>query len=152
MQVTLVPAGWWRRNARSRTNEKRAMKVLRSYGESNGMQWIALRYFNVAGVASAANLGEDPENTTRVIPKALNAVLGLGRPFGLTKWREQWAGPYRRSRWLRPLATPRRLWRTRGRRSGCRAGSRFSPIFETSSNRLCRGIGIIVRALSRAEP
>jgi UDP-glucose-4-epimerase GalE len=56
-------------------------RVLRWYGESHGMQWIALRYFNVAGVASAANLGEDPETTARVIPRAVNAALGLGGPF-----------------------------------------------------------------------
>lgn len=56
-------------------------RVLRRYGASYGIQWIAFRYFNVAGVASAANLGEDRENTTRVIPRALNAAIGLRGPF-----------------------------------------------------------------------
>jgi len=40
-------------------------------------------YFNVAGVEPGSELGEDPIHTTRAIPRAISAVLGIQGPFPL---------------------------------------------------------------------
>lgn len=70
-----------------RTQEHEALHPESPYGESklavermlpwfartHGMQWIALRYFNVAGAVAA--LGEDIRISRRIIPRALHAAL-----------------------------------------------------------------------------
>ncbi len=48
-----------------------------------GLNWISLRYFNVAGVEPGSELGEDPIHTTRAIPRAISAALRIQGPFPL---------------------------------------------------------------------
>jgi UDP-glucose-4-epimerase GalE len=60
-------------------------RVLPYYERVHGLRWIALRYFNVAG--AEGDLGEDPGQSSRIIPRAVGAALAGGRPveiFGTT--------------------------------------------------------------------
>jgi UDP-arabinose 4-epimerase len=55
-------------------------RVLRSYGEAYGLRWIALRYFNAAGADPSAELGEDHDPETHLIPLVIQTALGF-KPF-----------------------------------------------------------------------
>jgi UDP-arabinose 4-epimerase len=55
-------------------------RALRWYGEAYGLQWMALRYFNAAGADPDAEIGEDHEPETHLIPLVIQTALGL-RPF-----------------------------------------------------------------------
>lgn len=48
-------------------------RMLPWYGRAWGLEWIALRYFNVAGAVD--DLGEDIALSKRIIPRTLHAVL-----------------------------------------------------------------------------
>jgi len=50
---------------------------LRRCHHAYGLNWISLRYFNVAGVEPGSELGEDPIHTTRAIPRAISAALRI---------------------------------------------------------------------------
>ena len=59
-------------------------RVLPWYARAHGLRWIALRYFNVAGASDG--LGEDIANSSRIVPRAVNAAVGSGNPvhvFGI---------------------------------------------------------------------
>jgi UDP-glucose 4-epimerase len=56
-------------------------QMLRWYEHAHGLQWVALRYFNVAGVEPGSGLGEYAEKSTRVIPRAIHSALGSGDSF-----------------------------------------------------------------------
>ena len=56
-------------------------RVLRDYEAAYGLRHASLRYFNVAGADADGDLGECREVETHIIPLALEAVLGRGRPF-----------------------------------------------------------------------
>lgn len=49
----------------------------------HGLRSASLRYFNAAGADPGGRLGEDHSPETHLIPNAINAVLGLGRPLAV---------------------------------------------------------------------
>jgi UDP-glucose-4-epimerase GalE len=61
----------------------RAERHLHWCHDAFGLNWISLRYFNVAGVEPGSELGEDPIHTTRAIPRAISAALKIQGPFPL---------------------------------------------------------------------
>jgi UDP-glucose-4-epimerase GalE len=57
-----------------------AERALQRYQHAYGLQFVALRYFNVAGADAEASLGEDPRTSCRIIPRAFQAAKN-GGPF-----------------------------------------------------------------------
>ena len=51
-------------------------KMLRWLGETKGLRWIALRYFNAAGADADGEIGESHEPETHLIPLAIKAAAG----------------------------------------------------------------------------
>jgi len=49
-------------------------KMLRWYGESYGLRWMALRYFNAAGADPDGEIGEDHDPETHLIPLIIGAA------------------------------------------------------------------------------
>lgn len=56
-------------------------RMIASYCRSLGMTGVALRYFNAAGADSDGELGESHDPETHLIPLAIDAALGHGRPL-----------------------------------------------------------------------
>ena len=50
-------------------------RALKWYGESYGLSWTALRYFNAAGADPDAEIGQPPEPETHLIPLVIQAAL-----------------------------------------------------------------------------
>jgi len=57
--------------------------ILRSYGVAYGLRWIALRYFNAAGAHPDGTLGELHDPETHLVPLAIEAALGRGKPLSI---------------------------------------------------------------------
>jgi UDP-arabinose 4-epimerase len=55
-------------------------KMLRWYGESHGLKWIALRYFNAAGADPDGEIGEDHDPESHIIPLVIGGTLGTRPP------------------------------------------------------------------------
>jgi UDP-arabinose 4-epimerase len=55
-------------------------KMLRWYGDSYGLRWMALRYFNAAGAAPDGEIGEDHDPESHLIPLVIGAALGTRPP------------------------------------------------------------------------
>ena len=55
-------------------------RLLRWYGEAYGLRWMALRYFNAAGADPEAEIGEDHDPETHLIPLVIQTALGV-KPF-----------------------------------------------------------------------
>ena len=55
-------------------------KMLRWYGESYGLRWMALRYFNAAGADPDGEIGEDHDPETHLIPLVIGAAQGTRPP------------------------------------------------------------------------
>jgi UDP-arabinose 4-epimerase len=55
-------------------------KILRWYGDSYGLRWMALRYFNAAGAAPDGDIGEDHDPESHLIPLVIGAALGTRPP------------------------------------------------------------------------
>ena len=55
-------------------------KMLRWYGESYGLRWIALRYFNAAGADPDGTIGEEHDPESHLIPLVIGGVLGTRPP------------------------------------------------------------------------
>jgi len=55
--------------------------MLRDFGTAHGLKSIALRYFNAAGADPDGEIGERHDPETHLIPLALDAVTGNGRPL-----------------------------------------------------------------------
>jgi UDP-glucose-4-epimerase GalE len=51
-------------------------RAIHWYGERYGLQWTALRYFNVAGADPEGELGEEHSPETHLIPLVIEAALG----------------------------------------------------------------------------
>jgi UDP-arabinose 4-epimerase len=51
-------------------------RMLRWIGESDGLRWIALRYFNAAGADTDGELGEAHAPETHLIPLTIDAAFG----------------------------------------------------------------------------
>ena len=56
-------------------------KMLGSETNANGLNAVALRYFNASGADPQANIGEDHEPETHLIPLVLNAVFDQKGPL-----------------------------------------------------------------------
>ena len=56
-------------------------QMLQRLSEAESFGAICLRYFNAAGAASDASLGEDHDPETHLIPNALKAATGNGAPL-----------------------------------------------------------------------
>lgn len=79
-EVTPIPEGAPLRPINPYGETKRTLETAAAwYGSAYGLRSVALRYFNVAG-ASRRN-GELHEPETHLIPNALTAVAGDGRPL-----------------------------------------------------------------------
>jgi UDP-arabinose 4-epimerase len=63
--------------------------MLRDFGVAHGLKSASLRYFNAAGADPDGDAGERHEPETHLIPLALDAVAGNGRP--LTVFGEDYA-------------------------------------------------------------
>ena len=63
--------------------ETKAMmeRVIRWYGETHGLRWTSLRYFNAAGASSDGVLGENWDVTTNLIPLVMKAALNISGPL-----------------------------------------------------------------------
>jgi UDP-glucose-4-epimerase GalE len=55
-------------------------KILRWYGESYGLRWMALRYFNAAGADPDGEIGEDHDPESHLIPLVIGAAQGTRPP------------------------------------------------------------------------
>ena len=55
-------------------------KMLRWYGESYGLRWMALRYFNAAGADPDGEIGEDHDPESHLIPLVIGAAQGTRPP------------------------------------------------------------------------
>jgi UDP-glucose 4-epimerase len=51
--------------------------VLKAVAHAHGLSFAAFRYFNAAGAAADAQIGEDHDPETHLIPVILQAVMGL---------------------------------------------------------------------------
>jgi UDP-arabinose 4-epimerase len=51
-------------------------QILRDYGAAYGLRFVVLRYFNAAGADPDAEIGEDHDPETHLIPLAIDAALG----------------------------------------------------------------------------
>ncbi len=51
-------------------------QALHWYGQAYGLSWAALRYFNAAGADPEAEIGEEHEPETHLIPLVIRAALG----------------------------------------------------------------------------
>jgi UDP-glucose 4-epimerase len=60
-----------------------AERALEWVDRIHGLRSASLRYFNAAGADPGGRLGEDHSPETHLIPNAINAVLGLGRPLAV---------------------------------------------------------------------
>ena len=55
-------------------------RVISWYGVTRGIHWASLRYFNAAGAAADASIGEDWSITTNLVPLVMKAALGASGP------------------------------------------------------------------------
>ena len=51
-------------------------RALHWTGQAHGLRWLALRYFNAAGADADAEIGEDHEPETHLVPLAIQTALG----------------------------------------------------------------------------
>lgn len=65
--------------------------MLDHHRSAHGLGWVALRYFNAAGASPDGSCGEDHDPESHLIPLALAAAAGSGRP--LTVFGADWATP-----------------------------------------------------------
>jgi UDP-arabinose 4-epimerase len=56
-------------------------RVLAAYGNSHGLRYVALRYFNAAGAHISGTIGECHNPETHLLPLALKAALGTAPPL-----------------------------------------------------------------------
>jgi UDP-glucose-4-epimerase GalE len=66
-------------------------QMLRAASRAHGFGAACLRYFNAAGCDVAAGLGERHDPETHLIPLAINAALGKGKPLAL--FGDDWPTP-----------------------------------------------------------
>ena len=56
-------------------------RVISWYGVTRGLRWVSLRYFNAAGAAADAAIGEDWSITTNLVPLVMKSALGASGPL-----------------------------------------------------------------------
>lgn len=55
-------------------------RVIHWYGQTHGVRWVSLRYFNAAGASSDGVLGENWDMSTNLLPLVMKAALGASGP------------------------------------------------------------------------
>jgi UDP-glucose 4-epimerase len=55
--------------------------MLKALAPATGLSFAALRYFNAAGAAEDGSIGEDHDPETHLIPLAIWAAMGIGKPL-----------------------------------------------------------------------
>jgi len=55
-------------------------RVIHWYGQTHGVRWVSLRYFNAAGASSDGVLGENWDTSTNLLPLVMKAALGASGP------------------------------------------------------------------------
>ncbi|MFM9036945.1 MAG: UDP-glucose 4-epimerase GalE [Actinomycetota bacterium] len=55
-------------------------RVIHWYGQTHGVRWVSLRYFNAAGASSDGVLGENWDHSSNLIPLVMKAALGASSP------------------------------------------------------------------------
>lgn len=55
-------------------------RVIHWYGQTHGVRWVSLRYFNAAGASSDGVLGENWDMSTNLVPLVMKAALGASGP------------------------------------------------------------------------
>jgi len=55
-------------------------RVISWYGITRGLRWVSLRYFNAAGAAADAGIGENWSITTNLVPLVMKSALGASGP------------------------------------------------------------------------
>ncbi len=55
-------------------------RVIHWYGQTHGVRWVSLRYFNAAGASSDGVLGENWNMSTNLLPLVMKAALGASGP------------------------------------------------------------------------
>lgn len=55
-------------------------RVIHWYGQTHGVRWASLRYFNAAGASSDGVLGENWDMSTNLLPLVMKAALGASGP------------------------------------------------------------------------
>ncbi len=58
-------------------------RMLADAARAHGLRYAALRYFNAAGAAAEAGIGEDHQPETHLIPLAIFAAMGAGEPLSV---------------------------------------------------------------------
>src|SRR6185369_9403550 len=58
-------------------------RILHWYGQAHGLRYAALRYFNAAGADPDAEVGEDHDPETHLIPLAIAAARGQGEALSI---------------------------------------------------------------------
>lgn len=58
-------------------------QILEDVSRAEGLQYAALRYFNAAGADLDAEIGEEHDPESHLIPNALKAAVGIGGPMKL---------------------------------------------------------------------
>jgi UDP-glucose-4-epimerase GalE len=66
------PYGWTKRMVEN---------MLADFGRAYGLKWVALRYFNAAGADADADIGEQHDPESHLIPRILDAALDGARPI-----------------------------------------------------------------------
>src|SRR5262249_45107174 len=56
-------------------------RFIRWFGQTHGLNWVALRYFNAAGTDPAGEIGENHNPETHLLPLAIQSALGLRPPL-----------------------------------------------------------------------
>jgi UDP-arabinose 4-epimerase len=51
-------------------------RMLHWFGTAHGLGWVALRYFNACGADAEAEIGEDHEPESHLIPRVIGAAMG----------------------------------------------------------------------------
>ena len=55
--------------------------MIQSYHKAYGLKYVTFRYFNASGADESGDIGEEHDPETHLIPNALKAAAGLGKPL-----------------------------------------------------------------------
>ena len=55
--------------------------MIQSYHKAYGLKYVTFRYFNASGADASGDIGEEHDPETHLIPNALKAAAGLGKPL-----------------------------------------------------------------------
>ena len=57
--------------------------MIQSYHKAYGLNYVTLRYFNASGADASGEIGEEHDPETHLIPNAMKAAAGRGKPMKL---------------------------------------------------------------------